>query len=123
MAPEITQVINDFSQTVFWNNTARWPGQAGQDDPYPMKVIDPAPPAYETEWSLIRFETGELSVDVAMLPPEGNDADCGNVTSKADAQFIANLPVYIPRLLAALATAEARVKELEMQRRTAALIG
>lgn len=110
----IAEIAASFSETIFWNNTEPFPA-ADVEEPYPLKVLDPAPPAYCVDQHgdfiegyhpiLIRFESGELTITVAELPPQGDDADAGNVTSKADAAFIANLPVYIPFLLAQL-TAE-----------------
>jgi hypothetical protein len=49
---------------------------------------------------IVRFLSGELTADVAMFPRRGDDADAGNVTSKADATFVAHLPVIVPTLLA-----------------------
>ena len=95
-----------FERTIFWNNTAPWSTGVFEPEP-PLEVIDPAPPAYlpvarqlwDGDAVLVRFHTGEFSCDVCLLPPQGDDADAGNVTSKADAAFIANLPVFMPVLL------------------------
>lgn len=113
VSPSLEQIIGEFSGTIFWNNVFEWPGKKGDepDEPMAFTVIDPVPAGYNSntvdhESILVRAGFGELDVDVAILPPQVNDADMGNISSKADAHFIAQLPIYMPILLAKAKLAE-----------------
>ena len=116
MKPTIEQIIHDFSQTIFWNNHHAWPGPDRVEDLYPLQVRPKVPEGYtihEFDGPLLRFASGELTVDVCAFPQQGGDADCENVTSEADAAFVASLPVYIPALLAEIQGLRDRVCALE----------
>jgi hypothetical protein len=89
--------IAAFSKTIFWNNTDPWP--AKNEEPFAFDVMHVGEQVMEdTLW--VKADFGETRVTVAMLPAQGDDADAGNVTSEADAAFIANLPLIMPALLA-----------------------
>lgn len=90
------KIIADFSRTIFWNNLKPWPAE--NEKPYPLQVLNVGEQVIN-DAILLRFNSGELTIPVAVLPKEGDDADVENVTSEADAHFISMLPVYIPALL------------------------
>jgi hypothetical protein len=107
-------IVAQFRDTIFWNDNRLPPHRPPHEAEHALEVLDPAPPAYCVDQTddggpykpiLLRFHSGELTVDVAEFPEQGDDADVGNVTSKADAKFVANLPVFVPFLLAALSAA------------------
>ena len=109
-----------FARTIFYN----WldPVDEGLADPdhadaeYPLKVIQPPPPAYRKPddgkdgYALLRFEAGETSIDVAEVHITPGEESA----TLADARFIAELPVVVPLLLRRIAELEA---ELEKERR------
>lgn len=106
-AEKMTAIASDFSDTIFWNNVNPWPTE--NEELYPLAV------EHRYGERHLTFYTGKLMVPVATFPKQAHDADIDNVTADADSQFVANLPLYIPYLLARVDALEKEKSELRNQ--------
>ncbi len=99
----LEKIVEDFSKTIFWNNYRAWPKTDAEPE-LPLVVRKGDATNLEPGVGfVVQFESGELVMQVAALPPlsppEDDGSDFANTTAKDDAHFIAMLPVYIPWLL------------------------
>ena len=102
--PTADDVAAAFSETIFWNYGLPWPGDRSRDPEFPLTASLSTPADPDERWlvSSLGWEGGEVSINVATMRPirKGEDRESGITTDEV--MFIANLPVYIPVLLATI---------------------
>ncbi len=119
--PSVEEIAEHFQDTIFWN----WAETVGigLDDSqrieceYPLTVSSKEPDEDGCIDRHIRFDSGECSLTVATAHQWESD----ETATQVDAEFIANLPVYVPALFRRIRDSQAEANQLRNEAATANL--